>query len=75
MAAVILGRLFKVLNTKRPKLTRAAPHYNLLWVEDENGGNERPIMLTDSELKSAEERAKKNPEDIKKRGFLQNILD
>lgn len=68
-----MGRIYHVVN-KKPGRT-AALKYHAVWVEAEDGGNERCLMLTDAELARAEARAKRNPEDVPKRGLLQNLID
>lgn len=37
--------------------------------------NERPILFTEKEIARAEKRAKNNPEDLTKKGFLTDLLD
>lgn len=69
------GRLIKVQNTKKAKLSNANDIYWAVWVEDANGKNERCILLTDNELKKAEYRAEKNKEDLTKKGVLTNLID
>lgn len=69
------GRLIKVVNTKKPKLSNANNTYWAVWVEDANGKNERCILLTDHELNSATYRAERNKEDLTKKGILADILD
>ena len=73
--AVKAGRLIKVANTNKAKLSNAKDVYWALWVEDPNGKNERCILLTDHELKSAEFRAQRNREDLTKKGILSNLTD
>ena len=67
------GRLIPVANQNRKLGSNRA--YFSLWVEDANGGNERPILLTKSQLEVAEARAKANPEDCPKKGFVMDLLD
>lgn len=69
------GRLIKVQNTAKPKLSNAKDVYWAVWVEDANGKNERCILLTDHELKSAQYRAERNKEDLTKKGILANLVD
>lgn len=69
------GRIFRVENTKRPEFTRALYQYHAVWVEDSDGKNERCIMLTDRELRIAERRAERNPEDVPKKPFLTDLFD
>lgn len=73
MPRVKMGRIFRRENKNR-KAT-ANRFYNTLWVEDENGTNERLLMFTDHEIKRAEERGRKNPEDAIKKSFLTDLLD
>ena len=63
-STTVKGRLKIVYNRKRPKFSNAAKLYLALWLEDENGGNERCVLLTNHDIKSAEYRASKNPEDL-----------
>ena len=60
------GRLIKVVNTEKAKLSNAKNAYWAVWVEDANGKNERCILLTDHELNSATHRAQRNKEDLTK---------
>ena len=74
-ARVVAGRLVHVKNTKKVKFSNAKDVYAAIWVEDANSKNERCLLFTERELKIAEERAKKNPEDLTKKSFITNILD
>ena len=67
------GRLIRVEN----KIKKAAANreYFALWVEDEDGDNERCILLTDKELERAEYRASKNPEDLPDKSFFADLID
>lgn len=69
------GRLIRVWNDKRKKFSNANKVYWSVWVEDAKGDNERCLLFTDNEIKRAEERAKNNPEDLPKKGFLVNLFD
>ncbi len=73
--AVKAGRLIKVVNTLKAKLSNANDVYWAVQVEDANGKRERCILLTDKELARAEYRAEKNKEDLTKKGFFANLLD
>lgn len=73
--AVKMGRLIKVVNTKKPKLSNAKDVYWAVQVEDANGKRERCILLTDNELRRAEHRASRNQEDLTKKGFFTDTLD
>jgi flavin-dependent dehydrogenase len=68
------GKIFKVQNTEKPKLSNANDFYYFLYVEDE-GGDEVGIMLTQHQLDSALHRASKNLEDFKEKGWITDILD
>jgi hypothetical protein len=70
---VVAGRVVMVGNEKRHRF--ASKYYYAVWVEDACGGNERCLLFTDRELKVAEERAKKNPEDCTKKCFIADLLD
>ena len=67
------GRLFKVENKDRS--FGSAKSYNAIWVDDENGKNERCLLFTDAEILNAETRANKNIEDLTKKSFLADLLD
>lgn len=69
------GRLVRVWNTERKKFSNAAPKYVAVWVEDADGKNERCLLFTENQIKVAEERAKKNQEDLTKKSFVTNLLD
>ncbi len=73
--AVKSGRLIKVTNTNKAKLSNANDVYWAVWVEDPNGKRERCILLTDKELARAEYRAEKNKEDLTKKGVFSNLFD
>lgn len=73
MGRIKMGRLKEVDNTAR-KFGEALT-YIAVWVEDENGKNERPLLFTADAIKEAEERAKKNMEDVPNRDFLTNLFD
>jgi hypothetical protein len=70
---VVKGRLITVDNTDR--IFGSADSYIAIQVEDADGGNERCLLFTDAEIAKAEERAKKNPEDLTEKGFFTNLLD
>jgi hypothetical protein len=69
------GRLIKVLNMNKPKFSNANNTYYAIWVENANGHNERCLLLTEKEIKVAENRAMKNKEDLTSKNLLLNILD
>ena len=67
------GRIIPVHNIDR-KLG-ANRWYYAVWVEDANGKNERCILLTAHQLRVADARAKSNPEDCPRKGWLVDLLD
>ena len=69
------GRIIRVWNKNRPRFSNADKMYFSVWVEDADGGNERCLLLTDSELARAEYRASRNKEDLTKKDFFTNFLD
>jgi hypothetical protein len=73
MSRVVKGRLIEVENKDRK--FGSATSYIAIQVEDANGRNERCILFTEAEIAKAEERAKKNPEDLTKKGFFTDLLD
>lgn len=73
MAKIKKGRLISVENQDRK--FGSAPFYIAVQVENSNGKNERCLLFTDDEIKKAEERAKRNPGDLTKKGWLVNLLD
>lgn len=72
---VVNGRLIRVLNGKRAKFSHADKTYFAIQVEDANGDNERCLLFTEEEIKIAEYRAKRNPEDLTEKGFIVDVLD
>ena len=69
------GRLIQVWNQNRPKFSNAAKVYWDVWVEDADGGNERCLQFTDAEIKRAEYRASRNPEDLTSKHLLIDLTD
>ncbi len=69
------GRIIEVMNENRKKFSKAAKTYLTIQVEDANGGNERCLLFTAREMRVAEERAKKNPEDWTKKNILVDAID
>ena len=69
------GRLIPVYNLGRRKFSSANKFYYAIHVEDANGDNERCLLFTENELKKAQERAEKNPEDLPKKGWLRDLTD
>lgn len=72
MTKVKLGRRIPVENKDRK--FGSSNGYQLVWVEDENGKNEEPLLFTSHEIDKARERAKENPEDIQEQSTLWNLL-
>jgi hypothetical protein len=70
---IVKGRLISVENKDR--LFGSASQYIAVQVEDADGSNERCILFTDAEILKAEERAKRNPEDLTEKGFFTNLID
>lgn len=73
MAKVVKGRLIIIDNKKRK--FGSADVYVAIQVEDDDGLNERCILFTVDEIRRAEDRAKKNPEDLTKKGFFTSLFD
>ena len=73
MARVVKGRLIEVDN--RDRKFGSALSYIAVQVEDEDGSNERCILFTQDEINKAQERAKKNPEDLTEKGFFTKLFD
>jgi len=69
------GRLVRVWNTERAKLSNAKPTYVSVWVEDANGKRERCLLFTEHEIERAEYRASRNPEDLTKKKWVTDLLD
>lgn len=67
------GRLIEVQNTD--KQSSSNYNYQAVWVEDADGGNERCLLFTDSQIQVAQDRANKNKEDLTKKGFLRDLFD
>lgn len=72
---IVMGRLVRVENTKRPNFSNADKVYFAVQVEDAEGGKERCLLFTEEQIAAAEKRASKNPEDLTKKGFLVNLID
>lgn len=70
---VRLGRVVRVVN-QDPK-PNASRWYNSIWVENADKTKVRQIFLTDNELKRAEERARKNPEDQTRRSWWVRFVE
>ena len=69
------GRLIKVWNTNKSKLSNAKPWYISVWVEDSNGKNERCLLFTPKEIEMAEFRASQNIEDLTNKNFFVDLMD
>ena len=72
---VVAGRLVEVWNTERKAFSNSKDRYMAVWVEDPNGGNERCLLFTENEIRNAEYRASRNPEDIPTKGWWTNLTD
>jgi hypothetical protein len=72
---VVAGRLVPVFNTERKAFSNAKKQYTAIWVEDADGENERCLLFTDAEIKAAEYRASRNPEDLTEKSWWTNIQD
>ena len=62
------GRIYKGVKIQGKRLMA------LCRIGNQNGGNEI-WALTANQIKTAEKRAKKNPEDVPKQGILSNLMD
>ena len=71
---VVAGRIIRVINTAR-KYRAESSFYHSVWVEDADGGNERCLMITASEMKRIEKRSQKNREDWPEKGMLTDLFD
>lgn len=67
------GRLVPVYNKDRK--FGANMWYYALWIENHDGKDERCLLFTEGELEGPAERAKKNIEDLPKKGWLTDLLD
>ena len=67
------GRIILVENKNQH--FAAKDQYLSIWVEDADGSNERCLLFTERELNIAEERAKKNSEDIPEKGVITDFFD
>ena len=74
LTKILPGRIVKVKNKDRPKFTNAATEYYAVWVSDQDGKNERCLLLTDSDLKRLEYRSFRNREDWTKPSFLASLF-
>jgi Tol biopolymer transport system component len=69
------GRLITVWNTEKKAFSNSKDHYTSVWVEDEDGENERCLLFTKKEIERAEYRALRNPEDLTEKGWWSNLID
>lgn len=69
------GRLIRVWNEDRRKFSNAKLEYISVWVEDADGKNERCLLFTENEIKTAEGRAEKNLEDLTDKSFFTDFID
>lgn len=72
---IVAGRLIRVKNTEKPVFSNEKGEYLAVWVEDSDSKKERCLLFTEREIKIAEARAKRNPEDITVKPFLQDLID
>lgn len=70
---VVAGRQIMVENLGRKPA--ANKWYLAVWVEDPDGKNEECLLFTESQIRVARERARKNPEDLTRKSLLTDILD
>ena len=73
MSKAKMGRIYRRANTER--IFGSADYYNIVRVENEDGGDEEVLFFTDDELVEARERAAKNDEDGIKPGILRDLFD
>jgi hypothetical protein len=67
------GRLIRVYNTEKKKNENKG--YVSVWVEDEDGKNERCLLFTEKEIERAEKRSIRNSEDLTKKNIVTDLLD
>ena len=72
MAKVKQGKVITVTNKDRK--FGANEEYYAIWIED-NKKQEKCLLFTKHQLAVAQERARKNIEDIPKKGFWSNLFD
>jgi hypothetical protein len=73
MATVKAGRIIPVSN--KDAHHRAAASYNCIWVEDQDGTNERCLLITQRELHRIERRSQKNLEDWTDKRLFTDLFD
>ena len=61
--SVRAGRVYLVENVDKPMFSRAKDQYFAVWVEDHDGKDERPLLITEREMDRIETRSLNNPED------------
>lgn len=66
------GNILRVEN--KDKHFGANNYYYAIWVQN-TYGEEFPLLFTENQIKSAKERAAKNPEDVPTKGFLTDLFD
>jgi len=69
------GRLIRVWNTEKKKFSNSKDHYVSVFVEDADGKNERCLLFTENEIKNAEYRASRNPEDLTTKTWFTDLVD
>ncbi len=67
------GKISKIQNTNKPKLTNAKDWYYGAYLE--LNGQESFYMFTEAELNRAAYRASRNKEDFLEKGWITDILD
>ena len=67
---VVFGRLIRLINASKRKFSNSKDDYLAVWVEDADGSNGRCLLFTDREIKLAEMRSNKHPENIATKPFF-----
>ena len=57
---VIIGKLFRVKNNKKPKFSNAKDEYFSVWIENLDDTDKKLLLFTKRELDLSEERSRKN---------------
>ena len=68
---VVFGRLIRLANVSKRKFSNSKDDYLAVWVENSDGSNARCLLFTDREIKLAETRSNKHPENTATEPFLQ----
>lgn len=68
------GRVYRIQNTEKPKLSNANDYYLGTYLESSYGGEDF-YMFTDFEMNRAKYRASRNKEDFVAKGWLTDFLD